>query len=525
MSLVGSTCTSAGQSESWGGGLTGLLNSGTAMSNGYATVGVKTTSVVASEQPSITLGNNTVAVQAALALKILDPVSTPLSRVGEPTVYAQTSGNTPSVPLVQTPTAGNLLHAVVFGNSGATTQATLTCTTAGWTAGSPFIAQSGGTSRMFGRMFYKIATGSETAVAFSLTNSVGCVIVVTEWAGVAASGQHDADSTTAIRAAALGTGVTIADAITTGGPARAVISAFLHAGGTTTISGLAWSSPQALLDPLFEIGSGGFNVSTAIGSYPTAGAKTPTVTFNSITAAVAEAIMSMSFVRSPSVAVVGVAAETDGTLPLRVKTVVVVGVAAETDAAVVLKTLTRVVTGRAAETDSAVRIGTVVRVGAAVETDSPQPLLFKISRLVGVAVEVDDTQPVYIVAPVAVGTAALYCDLGDVVDGMGQPVIWWLGSGSARPGDQVQIVGSGFGPDQATWSGAVEAYDGLAATWTDVAVASWERVAADPVQAAGNGSIDETAKTLTVEHEEITLNASDAWVPPGYGLRVRVSDA
>jgi hypothetical protein len=216
----------------------------------------------------------------------------------------------------------------------------------------------------------------------------------------------------------------------------------------------------------------------------------------------------------------------------------VVGTAVETDSGLKLATLRRA--GTAVETDAAMKLLKLLRVGVAVETDSARPVIAghrivklavetdlawplrrAVVRVVGVTAETDSAWSV--AALVGVGVAALYADLGDVVDGLPEPVIWWLGSGSARPGDQVSIVGVGFGMDQAEFDGAVEVYDWQTDSWTEAPVESWLRVAADPVQAAGDGSVDEVAKTATPEHGEIILAASDEWRPPGYGLRVRVT--
>jgi hypothetical protein len=775
LAFVGGRSTASGQTETWNNGFAGVLSSaGSGQANLYGTLGMKEPVSAASETPSVTLGNNTGSSIVAIALKKLEVVTAPLTRVGEPTYGGGTANAAPSVTLPQTPTAGHLLTAVVWGNSGSVTQATLSCTSAGWAAGATFVAQTSGVSRLYMRMFWKKAAGTETSVAFSLTNGTSFGVLVEEWSGADLTAPHDADSATAVRAAATGTGVTLTDSITTGGTNRAVYSALVSGGGLVNV---AWNSPLSLVNPAFAEVSGGRLLSTGIGTFGSSGANSPAVTFDS-TGAVSQAIVSMSFkVMVPIVVAVGAAAEIDAGVAVTRRIRRSVGVAVETDTA---RALGRVVaTGRAVETDTArpvtrkrlavyspgpaqavgsgtlatvlanwapypgdlvvlcysrladggtltvdglgaswtpvplvppedpgitgycelsiwvgsgavdtpgtvsvhsslptrgvlrtlvvrdppsrdvtatywaatitntstssidimagagqvvvsltgsddedtarsiafqsasapgpwfldavvalagsgqeddawtfpatylghstqpsttgtdvtfamamlavgrqsqvgvarefdfveplVRGHRIVKVavetdlaialiprghlvaGVATETDTAIALAHERTVAVGVAVEVDAAWPSGAVSSVGVGVAALYADLGDVVEGLPDPVIWWLGSGSARPGDQVSIVGAGFGADQAEFDGAVEVYDWQTDTWGDAPVVSWERVAADPAQAAGDGSVDEVAKTATPEHGEITLAASDEWRPPGYGLRVRVT--
>jgi hypothetical protein len=202
---------------------------------------------------------------------------------------------------------------------------------------------------------------------------------------------------------------------------------------------------------------------------------------------------------------------------------VVVGAAAEADAAVAVigARVRRVGTGAEVDAARPVVLARSLLVGVADETDTAVPL-YRTVR-VGLAVEVDAALPVTTVVLVGVGTGALYADLGDVTTGLGDPVIWWLSATTAHPGDEVVLVGSGFGSPQSQWDGVVEAYDWRTDSWSEVPVDSWVRVDADPAQAAGEGFMDGVAKTLTPEHEEITLTTSDAWTSPGYGLRVRVA--
>jgi hypothetical protein len=221
------------------------------------------------------------------------PVVTP-KRVGKPvsTIINTVSSITAALP--QTPTAGNLLIAIVTTGSPSTTP---TCTTpTGWTAG-PVQKSTSGTSRLGHFTFWKLATGSEAnpAFVFNVTQQGG--VVTQEWAGLDASAPHLADSA---GAQVSGSGsITLTDGITTT-TANEWVFTTVGVNVQNTLAPITWTLPQLSFDAATnttgQVRGLVSSAAWAAGCYPTAGTKAPqaVATVNAGTSVVT-GIVSMSF--------------------------------------------------------------------------------------------------------------------------------------------------------------------------------------------------------------------------------------
>jgi hypothetical protein len=169
------------------------------------------------------------------------PVVTP-KRVGKPvsTIINTVSSITAALP--QTPTAGNLLIAIVTTNSPSTTP---TCTTpAGWTPG-PVQKSTAGTSRLGHFTFWKLATGGEANPAFTFNVTQQGGVVIQEWAGLDPTAPHLADSAGA-QVAGSGT-FTLTDALTTTTANEWVFST-VGVNVHNTLAPITWTLPQLSFD-------------------------------------------------------------------------------------------------------------------------------------------------------------------------------------------------------------------------------------------------------------------------------------
>lgn len=127
-----------------------------------------------------------------------------------------------------TPSAGNLL--VASGNS----DATLTMTTAGFTAG-PSIVDGNGAY-----LWYKIAAGTESTVTITPGSSAHTVLSICEYSGNAAS-PFDAQNSSLITSA-FGSSTNSAAVSSSAAGDLVFVSALIHSINGTALTGPAWSN-------------------------------------------------------------------------------------------------------------------------------------------------------------------------------------------------------------------------------------------------------------------------------------------
>lgn len=158
-----------------------------------------------------------------------------------------------------TPTAGNLL--VAFGNS----DATLTISPSGWTAGPSIIDGNGAYA------WYKVAAGTESTITITPSVSDDAVLVVAEYSGAAGS-PFDAQNSSTI-AGSDGTTTTSASVTTTQSGDLVVAAALLHSfsGGSAPTSPSWTNSFTQRVSAASAAGTGASRCITLVGDLLPAG--------------------------------------------------------------------------------------------------------------------------------------------------------------------------------------------------------------------------------------------------------------
>jgi hypothetical protein len=194
-------------------------------------------------------------------------------RAGKPVSTVINTASSITAALPQTPTAGNLLIAVVTVGGPS---ATPTCTTpTGWTAG-PVQKATSGAVRLGHFTFWKLATGSETNPAFTFNVTLQGGVVIQEWSGLDSSAPHLADST-GTQTAGSGT-LTLTDAITTT-TANEWVFTVVGVNLANTLTPITWTLPQLAFDAAsnnaYDVKGGTGSAAWAAGCYASPGVKAP----------------------------------------------------------------------------------------------------------------------------------------------------------------------------------------------------------------------------------------------------------
>lgn len=119
------------------------------------------------------------------------------------------------------------------------------------------------------------------------------------------------------------------------------------------------------------------------------------------------------------------------------------------------------------------------------------------------------------------GNTAQYGAYGDVDTSTPTPHIWFIRPPGGAVGDGVQIIGHGFGPDQAAYNGQLQHAGPTPEDWVPTPVTNWTQAGAGPDAYGPGRVIDPVAGIAVTEHQRIDFTIPETALPPGRLLRVQ----